>query len=109
MTPTHNGLFEIWYDLQFVGLAEISIAWESVAATNFNLVVFSVSGARFWHREYLSGGLVDERVRPEGGSFGSSRDPQNKGALLISEGRTPERGVSQRWGVAPKWGDSSQF
>ena len=39
MTPTHNGLFEIWYDLQFVGLADISIAWESVAATNFNLVV----------------------------------------------------------------------
>jgi hypothetical protein len=47
MTPTHNGLFEIWYDLQFVGLADISIAWESVAATNFNLVVFSVSGSRF--------------------------------------------------------------
>ena len=35
----HNGLFQIWEDRNFIGLADISITWESVADTNFNLVV----------------------------------------------------------------------
>jgi hypothetical protein len=35
----YDGLFQIWHDRTFVGLADILIAWESVSTTNFNLVV----------------------------------------------------------------------